>query len=68
MPKLKKPESPRTFAKRIKHLSQDSIASVAVSALNRLLVDKGIVTELELQQTFLDEAERYGHLNDTTKS
>jgi hypothetical protein len=41
------------FESRIKHLDQEQILSGAISSLNKLLVDKGIVKENEIQDYFL---------------
>lgn len=40
------------FEKRIKHLDQTQILSGAISSLNKLLVDKGVVTYTEIQDYF----------------
>ena len=50
----------RQFMKSIQHLNQVEILSGAVSTLNRLLVDKGVVTDKELQEKFLDWMRRSG--------
>jgi hypothetical protein len=42
-----------SFESRIKHLEQEEILSGAISSLNKLLVDKGIVKETEIQDYFL---------------
>ena len=42
------------FEKRIQHLSQEAVLTGAVSVLNKLLVQKGIVTKKELQECFLE--------------
>ena len=55
--KLTVEEPVEVFASRLKELSQEDVVRVAMSSLNKLLVKKGIVTQLELQQSFLDEAE-----------
>lgn len=58
--RLEKAENPREFPKRIKHLDQGDIEKIGMSIIMKLLVAKGIVTQLELQQEFLDEMERRG--------
>jgi hypothetical protein len=65
--KLKKEESSAEFAKRIRHVltvdptTKDKVITrVALASLERLLVEKGILTRLELQQALIDEAERAG--------
>jgi len=42
-----------SFESRVKHLDQQQILTGAVSSLNQLLVDKGIVKPDELQDYFL---------------
>ncbi len=44
----------KNFEKRISHLTQQEILAYSVSSLNKLLVDKGIVTRDELQKYFLE--------------
>ncbi len=52
--------STEEFEKRIKHLDQIQILSGAISSLNRLLIDKGLVEEEELQDFFLDWVREQG--------
>lgn len=47
------------FAKKLKGLDQIEVVTGFVSALNKLLVDKGVVTEKELQKYFLDWLKLY---------
>lgn len=42
----------KKFENKIEHLTQIQILSGAVSSLNQLLVDKGIISEKELQKYF----------------
>jgi hypothetical protein len=42
------------FESRIKHLDQEQILSGAISSLNKLLVDKGIIKENEIQDYFFN--------------
>jgi hypothetical protein len=42
------------FESKIKQLDQEQILTGAISSLNKLLVDKGIVKQEELQDYFLD--------------
>lgn len=58
--RLTKALSPSEFSKLIKHVPQHSLLALSVGSLSRLLVNKGIVTVLELQQGLLDEAEVKG--------
>ena len=51
---------PQDFAKAIKHIPDRDIMKLAMSSLNRVLVAKGLVSQMELQQAFLDEAEIKG--------
>lgn len=43
------------FEKKIKHLTQVEILSVAVSVINKILFDKGLITQEDLQRLFLNE-------------
>jgi len=58
--RLTKALSPSEFSKLIKHVPQHSLLALSVGSLSRLLVNKGILTVLELQQNLLDEAEIKG--------
>jgi hypothetical protein len=42
-----------SFESKIKQLDQEQILTGAISSLNKLLVDKGIVKQEELQDYFL---------------
>jgi len=42
------------FEQHIKDLDQTEVLSGAINALNKLLVDKKIIQEAELQEYFLD--------------
>ena len=44
----------KRFEKKLKHLTQEEILTGAISSLNKLLVDKGIVSANELQKYFLE--------------
>lgn len=55
------------FEKRIKHLSQTQILSGAISSLNKLLVDKGVVTYTEIQKYFSAWMEEYKLTKKKTK-
>ncbi len=56
--RLTKALSPSEFQKLIKHIGPVEMLSFA--SLERLLIEKGIITQVEYQQMFLDEAERRG--------
>jgi hypothetical protein len=58
--RLTKALAPKDFGKLIKHIPQHELLALSVSSLNRLLVNKGIVPMMELQQALLDEAEIKG--------
>jgi hypothetical protein len=42
------------FESKIRHLNQEEILTGAISSLNRLLVDKGLIKEDEVQNYFLN--------------
>lgn len=44
------------FEKKITHLSQAEIVSTALSVIVKILIEKGIATEYELQNKFLELA------------
>ena len=44
----------REFEKKIHHLTQEEIIETGVSVTNMILVEKGICTEDELQNKFLE--------------
>ena len=44
----------KDFQKHIRHLGQTEVLTGAVSSLNKLLVDKHLVSEDDLQTYFLD--------------
>lgn len=48
------------FEKKIKHLSQIEILSGAINALNQLLIDRGFVSEGELQDYFKKWMRQHG--------
>jgi hypothetical protein len=58
--RLEKAEAPQEFQKRIKHLAQGDIRNISLSTLFRLLITKGVLTQLEVQQAFLDDMELGG--------
>jgi len=58
--RLEKALTPQEFKKHIKHIPQSALLALSLSSLNRLLVSKGIVSPLELQQALLDEGEIKG--------
>jgi hypothetical protein len=50
----------REFGKLIKHIGQMDVEQIAFNSVVRLLVKHGVLSEMEIQQEFLDEAERKG--------
>jgi hypothetical protein len=58
--RLEKAEAPQEFQKRIKHLGQSDIRNISLNTLFKLLITKGILSQLEVQQAFLDEMEIRG--------
>ena len=58
--RLDKALDPQDFYKLIKHIDQRELFKLSLSALNRLLVKKGLLSQMELQQALLDEAEVKG--------
>jgi hypothetical protein len=44
----------KQFEKKIRHLDQIQVITGAISTLNKLLIDKGIVKSEELQSYFAD--------------
>ena len=44
----------KVFARHIRHLDQADILTGAISSLNKLLVDKRLIQERELQDYFLE--------------
>jgi len=57
--RLTKALSPAEFGKLIKHIGP--VEQLSFASLERLLIEKGIISQLEYQQMFLDEAERRGY-------
>ena len=47
------------FEKHIKHLADSEIVRGSVFALNRILIEKGLVTKEELQDMFLEWLKDY---------
>ena len=47
------------FEKQIKHLADSEIARGSTFALNRILIEKGLVTKEELQDMFLEWLKDY---------
>jgi hypothetical protein len=50
--------SVKDFEENIKHLSQQQILTAGIDTLNKLLVEKGICTNEELQNGILDWMEK----------
>jgi len=58
--RLEKALDPREFQMYIKHLKQRDIQTISLSVLMRLLIEKGVLSPLDVQQGFLDDMERKG--------
>jgi hypothetical protein len=56
--RLTKALTPDEFRKLTKHIGP--VEQLSFAALERLLIEKGIISQIEYQQMFLDEAERRG--------